>query len=128
MQETKQYNDQPYLRLAETYLIKAEAQFKLGNSDGAAQTINIIRRRSNASDISAANVTLDFILDERSRELIAEEQRRYTLLRTRTWLQRVRAYNKRGGQTAAARDTLLPIPQVVIDANLTEKMPQNPGF
>ena len=128
LQENKQYNDQPYLRLAETYLIKAEAQFKLGNSDGAAQTINIIRRRAHASDVLAANITLDYILDERSRELIGEEQRRYTLLRTRKWLERVHTYNKRGGQTAAARDTLLPIPQVVLDANLTEKMPQNPGF
>ena len=128
LQENKTYNDQVYLRLAETYLLKAEAQLKLGNSAGAAETINIIRRRAHASDISAADVTLDFILDERSRELIAEEHRRYTLLRTKKWLERVQLYNHRGGQTATARDTLFPIPQVVIDANLTEKMPQNPGF
>lgn len=122
------YNDQPYLRLAETYLLKAEAQLKLNDKSGAASTINIVRRRSKASDISAAQVTIDFILDERSRELIGEEHRRYTLLRTRKWLERVKKYNSRGGQTAAARDTLYPIPQVVIDANLTLKMPQNPGF
>ena len=122
------YNDQPYLRLAETYLLKAEAQFKLGDFAGAAQTINIVRRRAKASDISAANVTLDFILDERSRELLGEEHRRYTLLRTRKWLERVAAHNFRGGQTIAPRDTLFPIPQVVIDANLTLPMPQNPGF
>src|SRR5690606_28547076 len=36
------YNDQPYLRLAETYLLKAEAQLKLGNLSGAAETINIV--------------------------------------------------------------------------------------
>jgi hypothetical protein len=128
LQESKTYNDQVYLRLAETYLLKAEAEFKLGDIAGAANTINIIRRRSHASDISAANVSIDFILDERSRELIGEEHRRYTLLRTKKWLERVQAYNHRGGQTAAARDTLFPIPQVDIDANLTEKMPQNPGF
>ncbi|OFY03150.1 MAG: hypothetical protein A2W90_22640 [Bacteroidetes bacterium GWF2_42_66] len=128
LQESWQYNDQVYLRLAETYLLKAEAQFKLGNSTDAANTINIIRRRANASEISASNVSIDFILDERSRELIGEEHRRYTLLRTGKWLERVQAYNHRGGQTATARDTLFPIPQVVIDANLTEKMPQNPGF
>ncbi|HEY0667376.1 MAG TPA: RagB/SusD family nutrient uptake outer membrane protein [Sphingobacteriaceae bacterium] len=122
------YNDQTYLRLAETYLLKAEAQLKLNDKPGAASTINIIRRRSKASDISASDVTLDFILDERSRELIGEEHRRYTLLRTGKWLERVKKYNFRGGQTAAARDTLYPIPQVVIDANLTEIMPQNPGF
>lgn len=122
------YNDQPYLRLAETYLLKAEAQHKLGDQAGAAETINVIRRRANASEISAADVTLDFILDERSRELIGEEHRRYTLLRTGKWLERVKAHNFRGGQTATARDTLYPIPQVVIDANLTMEMPQNPGF
>lgn len=122
------YNDQPYLRLAETYLLKAEAQLKLGDKPGAAETINIIRRRAHASEIPASNVSIDFILDERSRELIGEEHRRYTLLRTGKWLERVKAYNSRGGQTAAARDTLYPIPQIVIDANLTEKMPQNPGF
>src|SRR5690606_15029776 len=115
--------------LAETYLLKAEAQFKLGNNAGAAETINIIRRRAHTHEISASDVTLDFILDERSRELITEEHRRYTLLRTGKWLERVQAYNFAGGhQTAAARDTLYPIPQVVIDAHLTTEMPQNPGF
>ncbi len=128
MQETQTYNDQAYLRLAETYLLKAEAQFKLGNPGGAAETINMIRRRAHASDISAADISMDFILDERSRELIGEEHRRYTLLRTGKWLERVHQYNHRGGQTAVARDTLFPIPQIVIDANLTVKMPQNPGF
>jgi len=129
VQETLGYNDQAYLRLAETYLLKAEAQFKLGNSAGAAETINIIRRRSHASEINASAVNIDFILDERSRELITEEHRRYTLLRTGKWLERVKAHNFAGGnQTATARDTIYPIPQVVIDANLTKKMPQNPGY
>jgi len=124
----KQYNDQVYLRLAETYLLKAEAQFKLGDSPAAAETINIIRRRSNASDISASDVDLNFILDERSRELVTEEQRRYTLLRTGTWLERVQMYNHNGGNLTTERDKLFPIPQEVIDANLTSEMPQNPGF
>ncbi len=128
LQEESSYNDQVYLRLAETYLLKAEAQYKLGNSAGAAETINIIRRRANASEISAVDVDIDFILDERSRELISEEHRRYTLLRTGKWLERIRKYNIRGGQTVSDRDTLFPIPQIVIDANLTKEMPQNPGF
>lgn len=122
------YDDQVYLRLAETFLLKAEAQLKLGNPEGAAETINAIRKRAKASEISASDVTIDFILDERSRELIGEEHRRYTLLRTGKWLERVQAHNFRGGQTATARDTLYPIPQVVIDANLTQLMLQNPGF
>jgi len=128
MQEAAQYNDQVYLRLAETYLLKAEAQFKLGNSAGAAETINVVRRRANASEITGADVSIDFILDERSRELLCEEHRRYTLLRTGKWLERVKLHNHNGGQVARMTDTLFPIPQSVIDANLTQEMPQNPGF
>lgn len=122
------YDDYIAVRLADTYLLKAEAQFKMGASAEAAETINIIRRRSNASDIGASDVNIDFILDERSRELFNEEYRRYTLLRTGKWLERTRAHNFFGGERISERDTLFPIPQSVIDANLTSPMPQNPGF
>jgi hypothetical protein len=122
------YDDYIVLRLADTYLLKAEAQFKLNDPDGAAETINIIRRRSNASEIGAGDVTIDFILDERSRELFNEEYRRYTLLRTKKWFERTKAHNFFGGEKITQRDTLFPIPQSVIDANLTSPMPQNPGF
>jgi hypothetical protein len=122
------YKDILYLRLGETYLLKAEAELRLGFPGDAANTINILRGRSNANDVLPADVTMDFILDERSRELVMEEQRRYTLLRTGTWLTRVKQYNKNGGQFIVARDTLFPIPQSVIDANLTRKMDQNPDY
>jgi hypothetical protein len=125
---TQSNKDTPYLRLAETYLIKAEAELKLGQPALAANTINELRRRAKASQINAGDVDIDFILDERSRELIFEEHRRYTLLRTGKWLERTRLYNKNGGQNIADRDILFPIPQVVIDANLTSPMPQNPGW
>src|SRR3546814_8405293 len=100
----------------------------MGNLSGAAETINILRARAHTSSVSSDQIDLDFILDERSRELFVEEHRRYTLLRTGTWLERVRMYNKNGGQTATERDTLFPIPQAVVDANLTSPMRQNPGF
>jgi hypothetical protein len=122
------YNDQVYLRLGETYLLKAEAQLLLNQKDAAAETINVLRRRAKASTITGNDVTIDFVLDERSRELMLEEHRRYTLLRTNKWVERTKKYNKNGGQLVAARDTLFPIPQTVIDANLTQKMEQNPGF
>ena len=122
------FYDQIYLRLADTYLLKAEAQFKLGLPDAAATTINIIRTRSNATPITAADVNIDFILDERSRELFIEEERRCTLLRTHKWFERTQLYNKFGGEKIALRDTLFPIPQDIIDANLTKPMEQNPGF
>ena len=123
-----QYNDQPYLRLAETYLLLAEAQFKQGKLPEAAATLNVVRTRSHASPITASDVTMDFILDERSRELLTEEQRRYTLLRTHTWMDRVRKHNPLTAPNVTARDTILPIPQAVIDANLGNGMPQNPGY
>lgn len=122
-----QYNDLIYLRLADTYLLKAEAQLALNDKSGAATTLNIIRARSNATPITEADVNIDFILDERSRELLAEEQRRCTLLRTGKWLERVRKYNKNGGETVRDIDVLFAIPQDVIDANLTLPMENNPG-
>ena len=122
------YRDQPYLRLAETYLLLAEAQHRLGKNGEAAETLNTLRRRSNASEISAADVTIDFILDERSRELVAEEHRRYTLLRLNKWLERTRAHNHMSGPFISERDRLYPIPQPVIDANLDLELPQNDGY
>jgi hypothetical protein len=128
MQADFAWTDQIYIRLADTYLLKAEAQFKLGQPGAAATTINIIRERSNATPITGADVDIDFILDERSRELFIEEERRGTLLRTHKWFERTQLYNKYGGEKITLRDTLFPIPQDVIDANLTKKMPQNPGW
>jgi hypothetical protein len=120
--------DQPYLRLAETYLLLAEAQFRQGRTTDAAATLNIVRARAGASAITPAQVTLDFILDERSRELITEEQRRYTLLRTGTWFDRTTRFNPLARAAVQPRDSLLPVPQSVIDANLGRKMNQNPGY
>lgn len=122
------FKDQIQLRLADTYLLKAEILFRLNRTGEAADAINIIRTRSHANPITAASVNMDFILDERSRELVLEEDRRYTLLRTNKWLERTQKYNKNGGQFIVARDALFPIPQVVIDANLTQKMTQNAGY
>ncbi|ALJ05368.1 hypothetical protein APS56_09635 [Pseudalgibacter alginicilyticus] len=123
------FYDQIYLRAADTYLLKAEAEFKLGNPQAAANTINILRARSHAFDVEASDINIDFILDERARELMAEEPRRYTLLRTGKWAERTIKYNNRGSSTIdPERDILLPIPQSVIDSNLEKEMPQNPKF
>jgi hypothetical protein len=128
LQQSSNYNDMIYLRLAETYLILAEAQFKLGETADAATTINVLRSRANAPLATAAQINLNLILDERSRELVTEEHRRYTLLRTNTWFDRTKLYNKNVSTLITPRDTVLPIPQSVIDANLTKPMPQNPGY
>lgn len=131
------YADQAYLRLSDTYLLLAEALHKCGNNsttDGAAFYINEVRKRANASEITAGDVTLDFILDERARELITEELRRETLVRTNKLVERTRKYNhiasgERDGVLGIQNfHVLLPIPQKVIDANSSAKMEQNKGY
>jgi starch-binding outer membrane protein, SusD/RagB family len=124
----REYNDQVFLRAGETYLLLAEANFRLGDLQGAADAINVLRSRAKATLITPAQITIDFILDERSRELFSEEDRRYVLLRTGRWFQRTQLYNKIAATKITLRDTILPIPQDVIDANLTKPMRQNPGY
>lgn len=131
------YGDQVYLRLADTYLLLAEALFMQGKNseaDGAAYYINQIRTRSNATPITAADVTLDYILDERARELVTEENRRETLVRTGKLVERTRKYNhiasgeRDNGVGIQDYHVLLPFPQIVIDANVGSEMKQNQGY
>lgn len=68
-------------RLAETYLIRAEAYYWKGDLASAAADINIVRQRANAPAIGPNDVTIDFIFDERARELFAEEPRQNELNR-----------------------------------------------
>ena len=55
------FKDFLYIRLGETYLLKAEAELKLGQITAAAESINVLRRRANANEISAADVDLSLI-------------------------------------------------------------------
>ncbi len=121
----EQTNSMPYLRLAETYLIAAEAEFNQGKNGEAAAHINALRVRSNATPITAGDITQDYILDERARELFSEEHRRYTLNRMGRLVERTLQHNKFSQITE--RDILFPIPQNFIDSNdgVTE---QNPGY
>lgn len=127
-----QFNDQTYLRLAESYLLMAEIQMERGNKDLAAFWINRVRNRSNANPVSVADINLDYILDERSRELITEECRRITLARVNKLYERTKALNP---QVTLAFPPgmqefhkLLPIPQSVIDGNTMKLMLNNPGY
>lgn len=124
-----QYDDQMFMRLAETYLLAAEALMNQGKTDLAAFYLNELRRRSNASEIEASDVTLEFILKERSRELVSEEYRKHTLVRTGTFYEWAVKYNPRLDESKVNEyNELFPIPQGIIDSNTGAVMEQNPGY
>ncbi|WP_373517038.1 RagB/SusD family nutrient uptake outer membrane protein [Pricia sp.] len=122
------YRDQYYLRLAETYLLRAEAYMMNGNLDLAAADINVVRVRSGATLVTAGEVDLDNILDERARELGYEEQRRITLQRTGKLVERVREYNPFNASEIQDFHGLWPIPAKEIEANINGNLEQNPGY
>jgi hypothetical protein len=131
------WKDLPLMRLGETYLLLAEAQFKQGHPDLAAASINILRTRAHAPQVVAGDITLDFILDERVRELVAEENRRLTLMRTGTLYDRATRLNPPlPGNPLNVNITnltpdkakFLPIPQSEINLNKDVVLPQNPGY
>ncbi|MDQ3846264.1 MAG: RagB/SusD family nutrient uptake outer membrane protein, partial [Bacteroidota bacterium] len=68
-------------RLAETYLLRAEAYFWKGDLARAAADINEVRTRAKAAPIDASKVNIGTILDERARELFYEEPRKTELTR-----------------------------------------------
>ena len=67
-------------RLADTYLLRAEATFYQGNARGAAQDVNAVRQRANAKKMYST-VTIGDIMDERARELYMEEFRQAEMAR-----------------------------------------------
>lgn len=117
-------------RLAETYLLRAEAYIGQGKSDLAAADINVVRARANAAPISAGQVNIDALLEERARELTLEEPRRRVLVRTGKLVERVKKYNllEETRNSIQEYHLLFPIPQQVIDANYGNKLTQNPGY
>ncbi|QNN40551.1 RagB/SusD family nutrient uptake outer membrane protein [Pedobacter roseus] len=120
------------MRLGETYLLLAEAQVKQGKTSEAANTINVLRTRAGADQVSASQMTMDFILDERARELIGEENRRMTLMRTGTLVERALRLNSNDASKPitglTAKNLLLPIPLGEIQLNKDAVITQNPGY
>jgi starch-binding outer membrane protein, SusD/RagB family len=122
------YTDQYMFRLAETYLLRAEAYLGLSNQAAAADDINEVRSRANASDVAAANVTLDYILDERMRELGVEEKRMLTLMRMGKLYDRVQKCSPFYAGNMQPHFNLWAIPQGEIERNRTAVLEQNPGY
>jgi len=117
-------------RLAETYLLRAEAFIRKGDLVNAANDINVVRSRAKAAPVTASEVNIDYILDERARELVAEEPRRRTLVRMGKLVERVRKYGLMQSSRESIQDyhEFWPIPQSAIDGNLGIKLEQNPGY
>ncbi|WP_373524576.1 RagB/SusD family nutrient uptake outer membrane protein [Aquiflexum sp.] len=122
------YRDMYLFRLAETYLLRAEAYLGRGDLANAANDINAVRSRANATPVSPGQVNLDYILDERARELVYEEPRRLHLHRTGTLVERVRKYNAFNSNEIRDYHALWPIPFREIESNKNGDMPQNPGY
>ena len=128
--------DLPVIRVAEMYLTYAEAVLR-GGAGGDLQTatsyINELRERAIGDDsgnINSSDLTLDFIIDERARELYWEGQRRSDLIRfndytSGNYLWPFKGGAKSGTAVESFRD-LFPLPSNIILINTNLK--QNPGY
>ena len=102
-------------KFSEFYLIAAEAAVKLGNNAAAREMVNVLRARAGKQTFSQndnmkvdvdnsaamvaatpATITIDYILDERSREFWGEGYRWYDLVRTQTWAEKAGTYRIAG--------------------------------
>ena len=142
------YADISYLRLSDSYLLYAEALYKEGDIDNSIIWINKVRNRSHAVSITKEDLILggmDLILDERSRELLSEEERRHTLIRVSQenggderdvnnyFKRRMRELNEIAGIDSRGMNSydtpvLFPLPQAFIDSNTGRPLQNNPGY
>lgn len=128
--------DFPLMRLADAHLMYAEAVLR-GGSGGSTQRalelVNALRQRAYGNpsgNISAGDLDLDFILDERARELKWEGHRRTDLIRYGRFTGSTYLWQWKGGSIngSAVADTrnLYPLPAADLTANPT--LVQNPGY
>jgi hypothetical protein len=122
------------MRLAEMYLIAAEAQIALGHPDQAVPYITTLRQRAivpeheDAMAVTAADMTVDFILEERARELCGEAIRWFDLKRTGKLVSNVKAHNK-NIELIQDFHVLRPIPETFLNTILyREEFGQNFGY
>ncbi|KVV13753.1 RagB/SusD family nutrient uptake outer membrane protein [Flavobacterium sp. TAB 87] len=125
--------DFPMFRLSDMYLMYAECAVRgaAGADMGTAVGyVNQLRTRANATAITAGNMNLNFILDERGRELFWECHRRTDLIRFGKFTGGDKVWEWKGGvqsgSATASYRNLMPIPATAIQANPTLK--QNTGY
>jgi hypothetical protein len=129
--------DFPVYRLADTYLMVAEALIRQGRPAEAVPYVNAVRLRAaipgheGEMTADASDMTLDFILDERGRELFAEGHRWFDLVRFHELVELVKARNAPAAEFIQPFHVLRPIPQSQIDLTNNEdgsEFGQNPGY
>ena len=125
-------SDFPIFRLADAYLMYAECAVRGagGTLPTAATYVNALRTRAKGATVTQGDLTLNFILDERARELHWEGQRRTDLVRFGKfsgggYLWPFKGGSAGGSPTQAFRD-LFPIPATALASN--NKLRQNPGY
>jgi len=128
--DVKGYDNIKVIRLAEIYLIRAEARANLGtNNTGAQQDLNMVRLRalSTAAPVTDIGQELkDKIMLERRLELCFEGQRLWDLMRTKKDIVRIQCTAVKCLIPYGDKTNVLPIPQVETDTN--PNMTQNPGY
>ncbi len=133
--EYESKRDNFVLRIGEMYLLLAEAELLNNNPSGALGYINTLREKravpgkEEAMKISASDLDIDFILDERARELAGEQHRFFDLKRTGKLVERVKKYNPNAAENIQEFHNLRPIPQDELDAIINkEEFKQNLGY
>ncbi|MFC4873804.1 RagB/SusD family nutrient uptake outer membrane protein [Negadavirga shengliensis] len=123
------------IRLAEMYLIVAEAEMNLDNLTEAADHFNEVRRRAaypgheTEMEVSPGALTIDLILDERAREFAGEQLRWFDLKRTGKLVERVQAHNPDAAPNIRPFHMVRPIPQAQLDAiSNKDEFVQNEGY
>ena len=121
--------DIPLFRLAEIYLTRAEAQYRLGGNDAQViADVNEIRNRAHATPITSIN--LDMLIDEWCREFYMEGRRRSDLVRFGLFTGSKYIWDFKGGVSTGTsvdkRFNIYPIPATDVSNN--PNMTQNPGY
>lgn len=122
--------DVPFMRVAEAYLTRAEANYRLsGSSSAVTDDINKLRRRANASTVNVIN-NVNEILDEWCREFYFEGRRRSDLVRFGLFTSADYLWDWKGGSYTGAgvqsKYNVYPIPYNEINSN--PNMTQNPDY
>ena len=128
--------DFPLFRLTDVYLMYAEAVLRggsSGNTTDALKYVNEIRERAygnTSGNITAGELTLDFLLKERGRELYWEAHRRTDLIRFGQFTSGNLKWDWKGGslEGSATSDHLNLYPLPAFDLGLNKNLKQNPGY